>query len=138
MSEALLWQLIRKNNSRTLCSRNPRTARTYEKGSLRNLISKTDSGFCNITVVNVSANEDGLPVLSLKNRKPEARRNPDKMWRTITLSGGVRKALARTDKLLTSYAPSKKKDALRKVSAIYKAYARKNKGVDHTKFIATE
>lgn len=138
MSEALLWQLIRKNNSRTYSSPSPRTVRTYEKGALSNIVSKKQSGFCNVTVVNVSANEDGIPVLSLKNRKPTVRRNPDKMWRNITLSGGVRKALARTDKLLTSYAPSKKKDAMRKVSAIYKALARKNKGVDHTKFLGTK
>ncbi|CAN8066069.1 unnamed protein product [Agarophyton chilense] len=138
MSEALLWQIIRKNNSKTVTSPTPRTVRVYEKGSLRSLYTKSDSGFCRIAAVDVSPNEDGIPVLSLKNRKAEARRNPDKMWHSITLTGGVRKALARTDKLLSSYAPNKKKVALRKVSAIYKALARKNNGVDHTKFIATE
>lgn len=127
MSEALVWQVLKSRSSKLLRRTHPVRSFTIEKGSLLHARSFSDSGLARVKAVDVSVNDDGIPVLSLKNDKPEHRRKPDKMWRAITLSGGVRKALARTDKVLTVYQPSAKKDAMRKVSAIYKAAQRKAK-----------
>lgn len=130
MSDALVWEIIKTSSSKTVCTPTPRTFRSFEKGSLRNQHAMKDSGLCNGTAVDVSVNDVGIPVLSLKNRRTDAKRNPDKMWRKITLRGGVRKALDRTEKLVNSYAPSKKHDAMRKVSVIYQANAREMKASD--------
>ncbi len=70
-------------------------------------------------------------MLSLKNSRAADARKPDKMWQSVTLNGGVRKALAKTDRALSTYRPAAKKLAMRKVCAIYKAKSRKDKGITH-------
>lgn len=128
MSEELVWQILKKRNSKYVRRTHPKCIFTTEKGALRNKHTMLESGLTRSKAVDVSANEDGIPVLSLKNDTPEDARCPDKMWRAVTLSGGVRRALAKTDQLLSTYHPAMKKPAMRKVSAIYKAAQRKNKG----------
>lgn len=127
MSEALVWQVLCRNNSKGLRRTHPVRLFTTEKGSLHAPRMRKDSGLSRRKAVDVTADEDGIPILSLKNDREEDLRKPDKMWRVITLSGGVRKALAKTDKVLSVYNPAMKKPAMRKVSAYYKALARKNK-----------
>lgn len=138
MSEALVWTILSKSNGKSMRRTHPISKMTAEKGSLTSRRKKVDSGFCRTKAVDITSNDDGIPVISLKNATPEESRNPDKMWKTVTLSGGVRKALAKTESLLEGYSPSAKKPAMRKVSAIYKAYARKEAGVDHSRLIATK
>lgn len=130
-SPALLWQLTRKRSSRAAKRTHPKLAVTFEKGSLTAARRAVDSGLCTERAVDVDADENGVPVLAIKSTKPCAGRKPDKLWRTTTLSGGVRKALARTERQLATYRPAATKLALRKVSAIYKAQQRKNKGITH-------
>lgn len=127
MSEALLWQVTKKYSSKMIVRHYPKRSFTIEKGSLNHTRKLSDSGICRKKAVDITTDEDDIPVISLKNDKPQFARNPDKMWRSTTLSGGVRKALAKTDALLSVYAPSMKKPAMKKVSALYKALARKNK-----------
>lgn len=131
MSASLMWQVTRVSTSRTTKRTHPKLALTSEKGSLRNLRKFADSGLCNYRAVDVDADENGVPVLSLKNAKPADARKPDKMWKSITLSGGVRKAITKTDRALEMYRPAARKMALRKVSVLYKAQARKNRGITH-------
>lgn len=132
MSSALIWQLTRKSTSRSSKRTQPKVAVTCEKGSLSNIRKSADSGLTTTHAVDVDVDDNGVPVLSLKNTAPEDARKPDKMWKTTRLNGGVRKALQKTDRALEGYRPAAKKQAMRKVSALYKAEARKNRGVDHT------
>lgn len=127
MSEALVWEVMKSYSSKSLRRTHPVATFTREKGSLCHKRTFRDSGLARIKAVDVTINDDGIPVLSIKNSNPEEARLPDKMWREVTLSGGVRKALATTDTLLADYKPSLKKPAMRKVSAAYMAAARKNK-----------
>lgn len=127
MSEALVWAIMKKNCSKGLRRTHPVRLFTTEKGSLKSRRVHCDSGLARKKAVDITVNDDGIPVISLKNDKEEDLRNPDKMWRVVTLSGGVRKALAKTDSLLSVYSPAMKKPAMRKVSAYYKAIARKNR-----------
>lgn len=129
MSEELVWQILKKRNGKTLRRTHPVRTFTTEKGTLENKRTLRDSGLARAKAVDVTANEDGIPVLSLKNDKPEDARCPDKMWRVVILDGGVRKALAKTDQLLSAYHPAMKKPAMKKVNAIYKAAQRKNKNI---------
>lgn len=131
MSSSLMWQVTRVSTSRTSRRTHPKVAMTREKGSLRNVRKFADSGFCNVRAVDVDANDYGIPVLSLKNAKATDSRKPEKMWTSMTLSGGVRKALAKTDRALAMYRPAARKHAMHKVSAIYKALARKQRGITH-------
>lgn len=135
MSDSIVWQIISKSNSKSLRRTHPVSRKTYEKGSLRNFRIKADSGIARTRAVDVAANDEGIPVLSFKNANPDDRRNPDKMWKTLTLTGGVRKALVKTELAMDAYSPSLKKVTMRKVSALYKAHGRKNAGVDHSVFI---
>lgn len=126
-SEALIWAVTKKNCSKGVRRTHPVRLFTLEKGSLQSRRVQCDSGLARKKVVDVSVNDDGIPVLSLKNDKEDELRNPDKMWRVITLSGGVRKALAKTDSLLSVYSPAMKKPAMRKVSLYYQALGRMNR-----------
>lgn len=128
MSEELVWQILKKRNGKTLRRTHPVRTFTTEKGTLENKRVMRDSGLARTKAVDVTSNEDGIPVLSLKNNNPKHARCPDKMWRVVTLNGGVRKALAKTDELLSAYHPGMKKPAMKKVNAIYKAAQKKNKG----------
>lgn len=130
-SSALLWQLTRKTSSRQVKRTLPKATFTWEKGSLTNKRFSADSGISGLRAVDVDVDENGFPVLSLKNSRPADARKPDKMWQSVTLKGGVRKALAKTERTLANYRPAAKKLALRKVSAIYKAKSRKAKGITH-------
>jgi hypothetical protein len=112
---------------------NPKKTFTFVKGSLAGASTFADCGASNAKAVDISADEDGTPVLSLKNDRECDTRKPDKMWASTTLNGGVRKALAKTDKQLSLYRPAARTLAMRKVSAIARATARMNAGVDHTK-----
>lgn len=98
-------------------------------------MKRRDSGLGNMGAVDVTANDDGIPVMSIRNRDPESIRNPDKMWRSVTLSGGVRKALRRAETLLAAHPDPVKIATLRRVSALYKAKARKDRGVNHATII---
>lgn len=138
MSDALVWSVLLKNNCKSMRRANPLSRTTLEKGSLRNVRTRMDGGFARTDAVDVAANDDGIPVLSLRNRDPTAQRQPDKMWRAITLSGGVRKAVKKADKILSTYDPKIRQSALAKVSAVYQAHGRKNRGVDHTSAIASQ
>lgn len=131
MSAALVWQLTRNSTSRTSKRTHPKVSVTCEKGSLTNLRKSADSGLASTHAVDVDVDDAGVPVLSLKNAAPDDARKPDKMWKTTRLNGGVRKALQKTDRALEGYRPAAKKLAMRKVSVIYKAEARKNRGVNH-------
>lgn len=137
MSDALIWEIIRKNNGKTLKRTHPVTHLSLEKGSLMNWRARNDSGFAKTAAVDVSANEDGVPVISFRNQKPRASRNPDKMWCSTTLSGGVRKASCKAEDLLKDYKGNTRRAALAKISAIYRAQQRKNRGVDHTTFLGS-
>lgn len=128
MSEALVWEVMKKSSSKSIRRTHPVNTFTIEKGTLRHKRILRDSGLARVKAVDVNINDDGIPVLSMKNDTPDESRCPDKMWRTVTLNGGVRKALAKTDSLLSVYKPALKKPAMRKVSAAYMALARKNKG----------
>ncbi|CDF40307.1 conserved hypothetical protein [Chondrus crispus] len=129
MSEALIWEVMKSYSSKGMRRTHPVGVFTREKGSLCHKRTLRDSGLARIRAVDVSINDDGIPVLAIKNANPEESRLPDKMWREVTLSGGVRKALSTTDSLLSDYKPALKKPAMRKVSAAYMALARKNKAV---------
>lgn len=129
MSEGLVWEVMKKNSAKSVRRTHPVCTFTLEKGTFGHRRILRDSGLARLKAVDVSVNDDGVPVLSMKNENPDENRHPDKMWREVTLNGGVRKALAKTDALLEVYNPATKKPAMRKVSAYYKALARKNKGV---------
>lgn len=124
-----MWEVMKKNSAKSVRRTHPVSTFTLEKGTFGHKRILRDSGLTLVKAVDVSANDDGIPVLSMKNDNPDENRHPDKMWRVVTLNGGVRKALAKTDSLLEGYNPAMKKPAMRKVSAYYKALARKNKGV---------
>lgn len=137
MSDDLIWQVVKRNNSKAVKRTHPFSKMTIEKGTLRNQRIPCDSGFARSKAIDVTANDEGIPVLSIKNTDPADARKPDKMWRAVTLSGGVRKAVSHTEKLLEHYPVGVKKTALRKVSAIYKAQSRMSKGYDHNVFKPT-
>lgn len=137
MSDALLWEIVRKNNGKSMKRTHPVAHLSLEKGTLMNWRSRHDSGFANTAAVDVSANEDGIPVISLRNQKPEASRNPDKMWHAVTLSGGVRRATAKAEDLLKDYNENTRRAALAKISVIYRAQQRKNRGVDHKTLLSS-
>lgn len=138
MSDAVVWRVLLKNNSKALKRTHPVTRTTLEKGSLRNTRHEKDSGYACTSAVDVSANDDGIPVISFRNRNPSAQRHPDKMWRAVTLNGGVRKAISKAGNMLSSYKPAVRKAALAKVSAVYHAHVRKNHGVDHTSLVVSQ
>lgn len=138
MSDALVWRILLKSNSKALKRTHPVTRSTLEKGSLRNTRHEKDSGFSCTSAVDVSANDDGIPVISFRNRNPAAQRHPDKMWRAVTLNGGVRKALSKAGRMLSPYKPAVRHAALGKVSALYHAHVRKNRGIDHTSLLASQ
>lgn len=136
MSEALVWQVIRKNNSRALRRSHPSSRTTLEKGSLKNQRKKHDSGLCGRFAVDVTPNDEGIPVLYVRTNKEENARKPDRLWQQYTLNGGVRKALKRAESVLAAHPESVKKAALRKISASYRAVGRIQAGWDHTRLIA--
>lgn len=128
-----MWQITKKNNSKAVKRTHPKTYFTSEKGSLRNERVARDCGFSRKNAVDVSLDDDGVPVLSIRNTKPEFARRPDRMWRRIVLKGGVRKAVAKAEVALADVQnPRIKKDAIAKVSALCQAAYRKNRGVDHS------
>jgi Ribosomal L28e protein family len=140
MSADLVYQVTRRWNCHQIKRpalivrrTNPKKVFTTVKGSLGGTSTFADCGASNRKAVDISANEDGTPVLSLKNDRDADMRKPDKMWATTTLTGGVRKAIAKTDKALSMYRPAARTLALRKVSALARANARVKSGVDHTK-----
>lgn len=138
MSDALVWTLLRKNNSKASKRTHPLTRTTIEKGSLRNNRARKDSGYANRRAVDVSVNEDGLPVLSIRNEDAAVSRAPDKMWNSITLSGGVRRAISKADNVLKEYPAETRHAALAKVSAIYLAQMRKNRGIGHATILSSQ
>lgn len=137
MSDALVWEILQKNNGKAIKRTHPVVHMTMEKGSLTNLRSRSDSGFAKSSAVDVTSNDDGIPVLAMRNQKPDSSRKPDKMWRTVTLNGGVRKAISKADNLLKGYDKLTRHRALAKVSALYRAHNRKNCGVDHSSLLPT-
>ena len=102
-----------------------------EKGTLTNRRKFVDSGLANKRAVHIDVDDNGTPVLMLKNDRDEDMRKPDKMWRTISLAGGVRKACKKTETALAMYKPAATKLACRKVSATYRAEMRAKKGINH-------
>lgn len=133
MSADLLWELVRPWNCHQIRRTHPVRKSTLDKGSLAGAVSFVDSGLANRKAVAIEADEDGLTI-ALKNDDEGDFRKPDKMWtNTSTLSGGARKAISKADYKLASYRPAAKDLALRKVSALARAEARRKAGVDHTK-----
>ncbi len=106
---------------------------TTEIGTLNHTMTFADSGLANRKAVDVRADADGVPEISLKNDSDVDQHKPDKMWKTVTLNGGARKAMARTDHMLSSYRPAAKEFAVRKVSALARADARAKSGLNHEK-----
>jgi Ribosomal L28e protein family len=133
MSADLVWELVRPWNCHQLYRSHPVRRHTTERGSLLNAIKSADSGLANRRAVHVDADENGIPELSRKNPRDADFRKPDKMWKTISLRGGARKAIAKADTALTMYRPAAKKHALRKISLLSRAQARANSGVNHKK-----
>lgn len=130
MSSELVWQLTRDYTSTGIRRTHPVAVFTTEKGAGAVGRKSKTSGLANVAAVDVSPNDDGVPVLSLKNKKAADARKPDQMWSTVVLSGGVRKALAKTDKALSAYHPGCKKAAMAKVSTLYRAKARMDKNIN--------
>lgn len=138
MSDTLLWTLLRKNNNKVSKRTHPVMSTTIEKGSLRNTRTRKDSGYANRRAVDVSTNEDGLPVLSIRNDDDAVSRQPDKMWKSTTLSGGVRRAISKADTALKGYPADQRHAALAKISAIYLAQMRKNRGIGHATLLSAK
>lgn len=138
MSDSLLWTLLRRNNSKVQKRTHPVTVMTIEKGSLRNKRSRKDSGYANRRAVDVSANDEGIPVLSLKDDSASVANKPDRLWKPVLLSGGVRKAISKADNLLRDYPDNTRHAALAKVSAIYLAQNRKNRGIDRSIYFPSQ
>lgn len=138
MSDALVWTLLRKNNNKVSKRTHPVTRTTIEKGSLRNVRTRKDSGYANRRAVDVSTNDDGVPVLSVRNNDDAFSRKPDKMWNSITLNGGVRRAISKADTVLKGYPDETRHAALAKISAIYLAQMRKNRGIGHSTYLSSQ
>jgi Ribosomal L28e protein family len=133
MSTDLVWELVRPWNCNQIYRSHPVRRFTTEKGSLCGSVKSADSGLAGRRAVHVDADENGVPELSRKNGREGDLRKPDKMWKTISLRGGARKAIAKADSALTMYRPAARKHALRKVSLLARAQARANSGVNHKK-----
>lgn len=132
-SADLLWELVRPWNCHQIKRTHPLRKSTVEKGSLAGGVTSVDSGLANRKAIAIEVDEDGLTI-GLKNDDEAEFRKPDKMWtNTSNLSGGARKAIAKADYKLSSYRPAAKALALRKVSALARAEARRKAGYDHTK-----
>lgn len=137
MSEALVWTILKKNNGKVMKRTHPASRMTTEKGSLRNKGSRKDCGFSHSRAVDVSPNDDGIPILSMRNEDVAAQRRPDRMWNTVTLSGGVRSALAKAEVILEPYPTATRVAALGRISNMYQVLMRKNRGADHTALLQT-
>lgn len=133
MSADLVWQLTRKCNSHHLRRTHPVRRYTTEKGSICGSVTFSDSGIGHRRAVDVSPDENGVPVLSCKNEKACQARKPDQMWSTTVLHGGARKAISKADAIVTAYRPASKKLVLRKVSLLSRANARAKAGINHAK-----
>lgn len=133
MSADLIWQLTRSWNCHRIRRTHPTRVYTMEKGSLTGAVTLADSGIANPRAVDVSPNENGVPTLSRKNQKRRNMRKPDRMWSTVVLNGGARKALSKASTVISRYRPQVKKAVLRKVSLLSRANARAKVGINHTK-----
>ena len=121
MSSALLWQLTRKHGSFKLHNR--RQSLCKAKGSLNNLYTPRDMGLIAERAVDVS-DENGTLILSLKSVRERDIRKPQKMYETMKLKGGVRKAMERVEKKVGEYHPALKKAALKRTWALLEAQKR--------------
>lgn len=139
MSDALLWQVLRKDNSKALKRKQPLTGLVIEKGSLRHTRTRADCGFLSKNMVDVSLDDDGVPTLYIRNQNPKYARNPDRTWRRVSLAGGVRKAVSKAQAAINGKVNERTmKYTLAKISVLYQAQLRKNRGVDHSTILAAQ
>lgn len=139
MADFLVWQIIKKNNCKAVKRTHPLNLMTTEKGSLRSQRTCADSGFACKEAIDISLDDDGMPVLSIRNTRSNYARSPDHMWRRIGLRGGIRKAVTKANNSLGPWVkPAVKAAAIAKISAYYQAMHRKNRGIDHTTLLVAQ
>eukprot|EP00182_Erythrolobus_australicus_P005065 CAMPEP_0185833254 /NCGR_PEP_ID=MMETSP1353-20130828/2564_1 /TAXON_ID=1077150 /ORGANISM="Erythrolobus australicus, Strain CCMP3124" /LENGTH=130 /DNA_ID=CAMNT_0028531513 /DNA_START=60 /DNA_END=452 /DNA_ORIENTATION=- len=127
MSEALVWELLRKNNC--FVRKQGGVQFSTEKGNVLGVNSFKASGLANRKTADVCVNKNGAVVLSVKSKKEGAERKPAAMYRAVPMKKGSRKAVKVTEKMLSSYRPDLKSAAMVRVSKLIRAQNKQRKAV---------
>ncbi|KAA8491874.1 60S ribosomal protein L28 [Porphyridium purpureum] len=128
MSDALVWQLVRKNN----CFMKKRGKFTFsaERANAAKQHTFQASGLANQKAVGVELDANKNVVMIVKSKKESNARKPKSMFMTIGMKKGSRSAIATADKYLGKYRPDLKPAVLSRISAFYRG---KNKAVKSSK-----